>query len=44
MLSPGGYDLAWTQYQGFLVDQLNRMTACTIPPLPQLQGLVSLIQ
>lgn len=29
MLSPGGYDMAWTQNQGYLVDQLNQMTAGT---------------
>lgn len=25
-LSPEGYDMAWTQYQGFLVHKLNMLT------------------
>lgn len=29
MLSPEGYDIAWTQYQGYVVDKLNRLTAGT---------------
>ncbi|KAL8938092.1 MAG: hypothetical protein Q9211_003370 [Gyalolechia sp. 1 TL-2023] len=29
VLSPGGYELAWTGYQQFLVDKLNQLTAQT---------------
>lgn len=29
MLSPEGFDISWTQYQGYVVDKLNRLTAGT---------------
>ena len=29
MLSPEGFDIAWTQYQGYIVDKLDRLTAGT---------------
>ncbi|TPX22664.1 hypothetical protein DIZ76_014542 [Coccidioides immitis] len=29
LLSPEGYDMAWTQYQGMVVDKLNLLTAGT---------------
>ncbi|KAL8850050.1 MAG: hypothetical protein Q9221_004976 [Calogaya cf. arnoldii] len=29
VLSPDGYDIAWTRYQQFLVDKLNQLTAQT---------------
>lgn len=30
MLSPDAFDLAWHQYQGYLVDRLNKLTAGTL--------------
>ncbi|KAI9673249.1 MAG: hypothetical protein M1829_004314 [Trizodia sp. TS-e1964] len=30
MLSPDGFDIAWTQYQGVMVDELNRKTVGTV--------------
>ena len=31
LISPEGYDLAWNQYQGLMIDKLNEMTQ-GVPP------------
>jgi len=30
MMSPDGYDIAWTQYQGYTVQRLNELTVGTV--------------
>jgi len=32
MMSPDGYDIAWTQYQGYTVQRLNELTVGTVAP------------
>ena len=30
-MSPDGFDIAWTQYQGYTVSRLNQMLVGTVP-------------
>ena len=30
-MSPDGFDIAWTQYQGYTVSRLNDLTVGTVP-------------